>query len=109
MVNFHSKIYFDKEMQNDKKRESIRANVEARKITFPGTAGIFISVNEDNIAEIIPFNDMLLPAYAHVDHLCIGICASRESGEKLLTDLLADIYKEHGYISAGEVKSILLG
>ena len=108
MIRWHTKLYFDKGLENDKKRDKIRENVSGRKITFPGTTGIFLAKNEDNIAELIPFNDMLLPAYADEEYLCLGMCSSYKSAEKLICDLVADIYKERGYIPASEVKEIIM-
>ena len=108
MIRWHTKLYFDKGLENDKKRDKIRESVDARKITFPGTTGIFLAANEDNIAELIPFNDMLLPAYRDADYLCLGMCSSYKAAEKLVCDVLADIYKERGYIPANEVKDMIL-
>ena len=108
MIRWHNKLYFDKGLESDKKREKIRENVDARKIVFPGTTGIFLASNDDNIAEIIPFNDMLLPAYKDKEYLCIGMCSGQAAAEKLVCKLMADIYKERGYIPASLVKEILL-
>ena len=95
MIRWHTKLYFDKGLENDKKRDKIKENVSARKLTFPGTTGIFLSVNEDNIAELIPFNDMLLPAYAKLDFSMLSKTVIQENIKELYRRIdTADTAKE---------------
>ena len=107
MVVFSKYLFFDEKLAKEKKRAAIQRKVAAQSLTWPGTTGIFMAENEENIAELIPFNELLLPCYKDRDFNCIGMASSKEAAEELMSYILSDIYTEHGYIPVSRVRAIL--
>ena len=108
MIAWHSKLFYDKGLEGDKKRDKIRKLVTHHKRTPVDVTGIFVAQNPDNILEMIAFNDMLLPAYAHTEYLCIGMASTRAAAEEMMCKLLSDIYMERGYLPSKDVLRLLM-